>query len=413
MSQRQQLVALGAGVAVVALALAIVALVHGGRQRTTSTVAVQATTTAPAPVSPGPAHTSTSLAAAPVTPGPPRQPPPTAQAFGVNVNLLFNGGTYSQTQINSQLQAVRATGATVARSDAFWESAEPSAPVHGVHHYDWQFDDEVAGSLAQDGLRWMPILDYTAPWAQSIAGQDHSPPSSPADYAAYAAAFAARYGPAGSFWHAHPSLTPEPVQTFEIWNEPDNAQFWTPAPNAAAYAELYEQARDAILAADPTGRVLIGGLTSPGTFLPAMLAADPELRGHIDGIAIHPYGDPLVLLSKVRAARAAITSLRLGPVPLYVTEFGWTTRPRGTVDYAPESARPGYLVATLGALGHLDCGVAAALLYTWVSPESDPANGQDWYGISNPHGGSTPDVVAFTAGLKAAAAPRSTIRLCG
>jgi hypothetical protein len=394
MNRRRQLVVFGAGAAVVVVAVVIIALANGGRRVALST------------------STSTSSAAAPVTPGPPGHAPPAGQAFGVNVNLLFNGGTYSQSQIASQLRAVRATGATVARSDAFWESAEPAAPVDGVHHYDWQFGDEVAGSLAAAGLRWMPILDYTAPWAQSIAAQDHSPPSSPTDYAAYAAAFAARYGPGGSFWRSRPGLTPEPVQTFEIWNEPDNAQFWMPAPNAAQYAELYEQARGAIVAVDPSGRVLVGGLTSPSTFLPSMLAARPELRGHIDGIAIHPYGDPLVLLSKLRSARATITSLGLGPVPLYVTEFGWTTQPRGTVDYAPESARPGYLLATLGALGHLDCGVAGALLYTWVSPESDPNNGQDWYGINNPDGATTPDVAAFTAGLKAAAAPRPTIRLC-
>jgi hypothetical protein len=404
MSQRQQLFAFGAGMAVVVVALVIVALVNSGG-RTSSAPPVATTTTAP-PV----ATTTTAAPAAP--PGPPGQPPPTEQVFGVSVNLLFNSGTYNQAQIASQLQAVKATGATVARSDAFWESAEPAAPVHGVHHYNWQFDDTVAGSLAAAGLRWMPILDYTAPWAQSAAGQDHSPPSSPADYAAYAASFAARYGPGGSFWRGHPSLTPEPVQTFEIWNEPDNAQFWAPAPNAGQYGQLYEQARDAILAVDPNGRVLIGGLTSPSTFLPAMLAAHPELRGHIDGVAIHPYGKPLVVLSKIRAARAAIASLRLGEVPLYVTEFGWTTRPPAAVDYAPESARPGYLVATLGALGHLDCGVAAALLYTWVSPERDPSNGQDWYGISSPDGGSTPDVAAFTAGLRAAAAPGPTIRVC-
>lgn len=381
-------------VAMAAAALAVVVLVSGGHGRP-QTTSVSTTTTPP------------------VTPGPAAQPAPSSEVFGVNVNLLFNDASYSQAQIDSQLAAVRATGATVARSDAFWESAEPTAPVDGVHHYDWAFDDRVAGSLASQGLRWMPILDYTAPWDQSVAGQDHSPPSSPADYAAYAAAFAARYGPDGAFWRAHPALSALAVQTFEIWNEPDNAEFWTPTPNAAQYAALYERARDAILAVDPSARVLVGGLAHPTTFLPAMLAAQPGLRGHIDGIAIHPYGDPLVLLSKLRAARATINSLGLGPVPLYVTEFGWTTQPPDAVDYAPESARPEYLVTTLGALGHLNCGVAAALVYTWVSPESDPSNGQDWYGISTPTGPTTPDVAAFTAGLRAAAAPRPVLRLCG
>jgi hypothetical protein len=202
------------------------------------------------------------------------------------------------------------------------------------------------------------------------------------------------------------------VQTYEIWNEPDNGQFWAPAPNAATYAALYEQARAAIESADPSARVIIGGLTNPTSFLPAILAARPQLRGHVDGVAIHPYGTPLVVLSKVRAARATMSSLGLGTVPLYVTEFGWTTMPAGTVDYAPESMRPGYVQATIPALGHTDCGVAAVLLYTWVTPERDPTDGQDWYGIASPNGGSTPDLTAFAAALRDAAGSQTSIALC-
>ncbi len=396
MSQRRQLAVLGGLATVVVTTLVIVALVHGGARHH-----------AHAP------RSAVTTSTTPVAPGPPGRPSPSSTAFGANVNLVFNNGTYDQTQIDAQLRALKATGATVARSDAFWESAEPAPPVDGVHHYRWQFDDQVAGSLASNGLRWMPILDYSALWAESITGQDHSAPSSPADYAAYAAAFAARYEAGGAFWRAHPRLTPEPVQTFEIWNEPDNGQFWPPTPDAGQYAALYQQARDAILAVDPSGRVLVGGLTSPTTFLPAMLAASPDLRGHIDGIAIHPYGNPLVMLDKIRSARATITTLGLGAVPLYVTEFGWTTRPSGTVDYAPEQARLRYLTTTLSALGHLDCDVAGALLYTWVTPELAPGNGQDWYGINNPDGSTTPDVAAYAAGLKAAAASEPTVHLCG
>jgi hypothetical protein len=325
---------------------------------------------------------------------------------------VFNDGVYSQAEIDAQLRRLRAAGATVARSDAFWESAEPTSPVGGVHHYRWQFDDEIAASLAAEGLRWMPILDYTAPWAQSVAGQDHSPPSSSAEYAAYAAAFAARYGPGGTFWRSHQRLAPEPVQTYEIWNEPDSAAFWVPAPDAGRYAALYERARDAIAAVDPNARVIVGGLKSPATFLPAMLAASPQLRGHIDGVAIHPYGNPSIVLSRVRSARATLTSLGLGAVPLYVTEFGWTTRPPGAVGYAPARSRPGYLRATLTALGHLNCGFVAALLYTWVSPQRDPSDPQQWYGINGPDGRATPDVAAFAAGLSAAAQPGATIHLC-
>ncbi|MGH2895249.1 MAG: hypothetical protein ACRDPM_18555 [Solirubrobacteraceae bacterium] len=344
---------------------------------------------------------------APSRPALPALPAPTRPAFGINVNRLFNDLTYTQPQIDAQLAAVRASGATVARSDALWGAAEPHAPVDGQHRYDWSFGDQIAGSLAAHGLTWLPIIDYTAPWDESVSGQDHSPPHSDADYAAYAGAFAARYGSGGAFWRAHPGLAPVPVTAIEIWNEPDNPQFWAPGPDAAAYARLYLAARAAIDAANPAIRVLVGGLTNASAFLPEMVRAGVPLRGHVDGVALHPYGNPAVVLSRVRGARAALVSVGMAAVPLYVTEFGWTTQPAGAVGYAPASLRPADIETVLGALGHLDCGLAAIVLYTWVTPERNATDAQDWYGIANPTNPSlaTPDTQAFAAGLRAAAAP--------
>ncbi|MGA2008910.1 MAG: hypothetical protein ABSH51_00035 [Solirubrobacteraceae bacterium] len=355
---------------------------------------------------------STSTAALPPAQAP-AQPPPAGEQLGANVNRLFNDGTDTPAQIAAQLAALAGTGATVARSDALWEFSEPAAPVHGVHRYDWAFDDAIAGDLAAHRLTWLPIIDYSALWDESIAGQDHSPPGSTADYAAYAQAFAGRYGAGGTFWSSHPGLPSDPVTTFEIWNEPDNGEFWTPAPDAAAYADLYLAARASIDAADPTARVIVGGLTDPVGFLPAMVAAQPDLVGHIDGVAIHPYGAPETVLSKVANARATLVSLGMASVPLYVTEFGWTTSPPGALDYVAPARRPGDILTTLSALGHLDCGVAAAVLYTWVTPQRAAADSGDWFGIHDPAGGSTPDTTAFATGLRDAKAAGPSAALCG
>jgi hypothetical protein len=344
---------------------------------------------------------------APALPALPALPAPPGEDYGVNVNRLFNDRTYVAAQIAADLAAVHATGATLARTDALWEAAEPAAPVAGHHHYDWGFDDQIAGSLAAHELTWLPIIDYSAPWAQSIPGQDHSPPRSAAAFAAYGAALAARYGTGGGFWRRHPGLAPVPVTAIEIWNEPDNGEFWTPSPDAGRYGALYLAAREAIDAVDPGARVIVGGLTNPTAFLPAMVQAQPTLRGHVDGVAIHPYGSPAVVLTRVRAARAALISLGMASVPLYVTEFGWTIHPPGALDYVPAARRPGDIVTTLTALGHLGCGLAASLLYTWVTPERNPADSQDWFGIADPADPATPtaDTAAFTAGLRAAAQP--------
>jgi polysaccharide biosynthesis protein PslG len=347
--------------------------------------------------------TSTStLVPAPAVLQPPAQPPPAGASFGINVNRLFNDGTYSLPEISAQLLALQRTGVKLARSDALWERSEPAAPAAGVHHYDWSFDDLIVTELALHGVQWLPIIDYSAYWDESIPGQDHSPPASFADYAAYAAAVAARYGTGGTFWSAHPSLTPQPVTTYEIWNEPDGAGFWLPGPQPDLYSDLYLTARAAILAAQPTARVIVGGLTSPTTFLPAMLAARPQLLGHIDGVGIHPYAKPDAMVAKIRADRATLVALGMPSVPLYVTEFGWGTMPSSSIDYAPANVRPSYIRRSFDDLGHLDCGLAAVILYTWVTPQADAATVEDWYGIHPPHGGIDPSTAAFAQGLRLA-----------
>ena len=341
-------------------------------------------------------------------------PSPT-QMLGVNTGVLFNSRSYTQAQIDSQLAALAQTGAKVVRSDALWENTEPNPPIGVVHlhRYDWSFDDLIVHSLAAHGLQWFPIIDYTAPWDESVPGQVHSPPLSVSDYAAYAAALAARYGPGGLFWIENPQLTPLPVDTYEIWNEPDNPVFWHHSPDAATYASLYTGARAAITAVQPAARVIVGGLMHPVSFLSAMLAAAPALAGQIDGVAIHPYAaTPADVLVGVRNARLAMRSHGLASVPLYVTEFGWTTRQSRARDSAPEQARPGYISSTISTLGHTDCGIAAVLLYAWATPERDPANAQDWFGISPPGAGGSPDTAAFASGLHAAAAPGPTVSLC-
>jgi hypothetical protein len=369
----------------------------GERSRSSRAVPTTASTTAPPPRSTPSATTTT--AAAPL----PARPAPTGQQLGANVNLLFNAQDLSVAQVADQLSALHATGATLARSDALWEASEPDPPVAGTHHYDWSFDDEIATELASHGLSWLPILDYSAPWAQSIPGQDHSPPRSDADYAAYAQAFAARYGTGGGFWRAHPGLPDDPVTTFEIWNEPDNDEFWTPHPDAAAYASLYLAARGAIDTIDPSARVIIGGLTNPTAFLPALLAAQPQLRGHVDGVAIHPYGTPVALRDRIVNARQTLRTLGMAGTPLYVTEFGWTTSPPGALDYVPATTRPGDISSALASLRSLDCGVVAGLIYTWYSPDGNPADSQDWYGIDGVDGQPTADTRAFAAALGPAA----------
>jgi polysaccharide biosynthesis protein PslG len=336
-----------------------------------------------------------------------------AEQFGANVNWLFNGGGFDEAQIATQLRALRLTGATVARTDVLWERAEPTPPAGGIHLYDWSFDDAIAGSLARAGLRWLAILDYTAPWARLVPTALHSPPRSAAEFGSFAAAFASRYGRGGAFWAAHPDLPQLPVVDYEVWNEPDNGQFWQPLPDAASYAQLYLSSASAIARVDPAADVIVGGLVNASSFLPQMLAARPDLRGRLQGVAIHPYGaTPNAVLAKVRRARSALTELGLAAVPLYVTEFGWTVHPAGSLNWAPARLRPSYVSQAVTALAHTNCGVSAVVLYTWTTPQRVLSDKEDWYGLSPPQGGSSADTEAFASAVRRASAPAAVQPVC-
>ena len=162
---------------------------------------------------------------------------------GMNAQWVF---TAPRANWDTHLAAIAAGGIRGVRSDATWAAAEPSAPVNGVHTYSLAYFDAIVSALARRGLRWQPVLGYSAKWASQIPGDEHAPPTSAANYAAFAAAFAARYGEGGAFWTAHPELRAIPVRSYEIWNEENLSAFWHTGVNAGGYADLYAAAREAI-----------------------------------------------------------------------------------------------------------------------------------------------------------------------
>ena len=95
---------------------------------------------------------------------------------------------------------------------------------------------------------------------------------------------------------------------YEIWNEPNNGQFfWKPKPDAARYADMYLRARAAIRRVDPRATVLVGGLVAHPSFVRAMYAARPGLHGNLDALGWHAYA-PRVdgLLGAIRDLRATL-----------------------------------------------------------------------------------------------------------
>jgi hypothetical protein len=304
------------------------------------------------------AHSAPSATAA----GAPAYRPPTPSVISaVNGWAL---GPLTGAQLDQQFAAMQAAGVGMVRIDAGWSQIEPVAPLLGVHTYNWSWFDYRVWLMANHGLTWLPILDYSAPWAATVPGDWRSPPAQDADFAAYAAAVAARYGPGGSFWRQYPSTPYHPVRIFEIWNEENGGYFWDTGSDPGGYANLYLAARGAIRSVVPNAQVVVGGLVDPASraisFLDGMFADQPGLRRNVDGIGLHPYASsPTGVEQTVQAVRSALALLGEGSVPLELTEFGWTTD--GST--AAESARAQMFGSLAQVLAGSDCGVQIVAPY--------------------------------------------------
>jgi hypothetical protein len=123
----------------------------------------------------------------------------------------------------------------------------------------------------------------------------------------------------------------------EIGNEPNLSWAWAGGLDPARYTQLVKLGYTAVKSVNPAMPVIAGGLAPVLTdattkdsiglrpFLQAMY--DNGVRGHMDGISIHPYSDGVDFSKSFKAiSLAKETSTANGDaVPLWVTEFGLTT----------------------------------------------------------------------------------------
>lgn len=197
--------------------------------------------------------------------------------------------------------------------------------------YHWGIYDALFTELAQHHVRFLagllgePTWESTAPAHGAKPGG--YPPKSPADFAQFAALAVQRYGPGGTFWRENPNLPYDPVQAWEVWNEPNLAEYWEPRPNMRAYVALLRAADVAIKGVDPHAVVVSGGMPFYGSsdetkFISALFRFGA--RGYFDALGIHPYS-ATVAQAEQRLGTARRLLDRFGDLrtAVWVTEVGW------------------------------------------------------------------------------------------
>jgi polysaccharide biosynthesis protein PslG len=313
--------------------------------------------------------------------------------YGVNAGGLVFG--LPPAERDRHLELRRDAGISTVRIDASWGAAEPVPPVPGGPHvYVWAKFDVMAAAMASHGLRWYPMLGYSTAWSGTEAPNMMSPPARPADFAAFVAAFARRYGRGGTFWAEHPELPQLPVERYELWNEPNYDRFWTTQADAPErYAELYLAARAALHAVDPAATAVVGGIIDfdSTSFIRRMYAHRPDLRGNVDAVGFHPYRQVGGVMNTIARFRAALVKAGDPDVPIELTEIGWFEGARS------EASRARLLQTLTRILPTSDLGVTSLIPYVWAG---------DTYALIHEDGSPMPAGAAYSEAIRTMTGPQ-------
>jgi hypothetical protein len=246
-----------------------------------------------------------------------------------------------------------------ARIDLYWHVVEQQTGV-----YDWSIYDPVYAAAQRHHVRLILILCYGN---RLYTGDDTIAPATAAArvaFASYAGAAAARF----------------PSALFEIYNEPNLAQFWRPAPHAEAYVKLVQTAVAAIREASSSTEVIalaLGGPSYDAAFAREAFDAGLLASG-IAAVSFHPY-----FAATPEDARGAARDLRRmmrarqQELPLVVSE--WGTPSEGSEEAQEERLDAMLEWAVADSIGMF-------VIYRWQDCDGDPTS----YGLHRLDGSPRP-----------------------
>jgi hypothetical protein len=241
--------------------------------------------------------------------------------------LEFGPGT-----LNQRLATFKRLGVPLVRFTLHWNEIATRRPNDATSPrdpaYDWHRPDRVLRGLHRYGLTPVLTLVGTPAWANGERKPNFAPPH-PRDFRRFARAAARRYP-----W----------VRYWLIWNEP-NKRLWLRPTRAGIYVQhLLNPGYESIHGVLPHALVG-GGVTAPrgglgGVAPVAWLRGMAAAHAKLDAYAHHPYPSspaetpssggcrncPSITMATIRKLLILVRR-DFGPKPVWLTEYGYQTRP--------------------------------------------------------------------------------------
>jgi len=263
-----------------------------------------------------------------------------ASAAEASVNPKFWGVHYrSSDNLRWDVQRMDQGKVGTVRLALSWPQVERS-----LGHFDWWVPDRIIGALTSRGITVLPYV-YGSP---AYAADEPTTPPLDSDivrweWKEFLRRAVDRYGPGGYYWRAggpyhsrYGAGAPEgPIRAWQIWNEPNLYNYFTPRPSASKYATLLRISHDAIKSQDPHAKIVLAGmpgligLTTGLRFLDDLYKQG--IKRDFDVAALHPYSETMREFSyQMNQYRSVMRRYVDGQTPLWITEMGWgSERPDG------------------------------------------------------------------------------------
>ncbi|MDB5238944.1 MAG: beta-xylosidase [Candidatus Parcubacteria bacterium] len=312
-----------------------------------------------------PALTSTTTTAASTTfpskPNPPVVTRPTTPVTITPSGLagighavgISAGGSLSRmslSDMNAYLDQMSALGVTWVRFDVEWGIVQYNSP----NNFDWSNFDDLVSAINSHHMNGLGIILFTPAWARnpSCTGGAKCPPNDPQQFATFAASLANRYKDKG-------------IHDWEIWNEPNNYDFWATKTDCVAYTNLLKVTYPAIKAVDPLAVIVSGGLAPENTdnhnisqmdFLRCIYANGG--KEYFDVFGDHSYTFPSLpsdnktnIWAQMSVTSPSLRSIMIangdGAKKTWITEFGVPTNGPNSNWYVSEARQAQMVVSSM------------------------------------------------------------------